>query len=103
MRYFYSILGTAPTAYTALIMTKPVKPVKFSRPENFEAALTELEAIVVEMEAGQLPLEASLVAHKRGTELLQYCQSKLQDAQQQVRLFEANALKNFSPSGIDDR
>jgi len=55
------------------------------------------------MEAGQLPLEASLVAHKRGTELLQYCQSRLQDAQQQVRLFEADALKNFPPSGIDDR
>jgi exodeoxyribonuclease VII small subunit len=55
------------------------------------------------MEAGQLPLEDSLLAHKRGMELLQYCQSKLQDAQQQVRLLEADTLKNFSPSGIDDR
>jgi exodeoxyribonuclease VII small subunit len=36
-------------------------------------------------------------------ELLQYCQSKLQDAQQQVRLLEGDTLKNFSPSGIDDR
>jgi len=27
----------------------------------------------------------------------------LQDAQQQVRLLEADALKNFSPSGVDDR
>ena len=49
-----------------LIMTKPAKPVKFSQPESFEAALTELENIVVEMEAGQMPLEVSLLAHKRG-------------------------------------
>ncbi|BCT69260.1 MULTISPECIES: exodeoxyribonuclease VII small subunit [Nitrosospira] len=83
-------------------MTKPVNSVKFSRPESFEAALTELESIVIEMEAGQMPLEISLEAHKRGAELLQYCQLKLQDAQQQVRLLEADTLKNFSPSGIDD-
>jgi exodeoxyribonuclease VII small subunit len=85
------------------IMTKLAKPVKFSQPESFEAALAELENIVVEMEAGQMPLEVSLSAHRRGAELLQYCQSKLQDAQQQIRLFEADTLKNFSPSGVDDR
>ena len=84
-------------------MTKLAKHVKSLRPESFEAALTELESIVVEMETGQMPLEGSLSAHKRGTELLQYCQSKLQDAQQQVRLLEAGTLKNFSSSGIDDR
>ena len=87
---------------TVLIMTKPAKPVKFSRPESFEMALTELENIVVEMEAGKMPPEASPSAHKRGAELLQYCQSKLQDAQQQVRLLEADTLKNFSSPGIDD-
>ncbi len=86
-----------------LIMTNPAEPVKFSPPESFEAALAELESIVVTMEAGQLPLEDSLEAHKRGMELLQYCQSKLQDVQQQVHLLEADTLKNFSPSGIDDR
>ena len=85
------------------IMTKLAKPVNFSQQAPFAAALAELENIVVEMEAGQMPLEVSLSAHRRGAELLQYCQSKLQDAQQQIRLFEADTLKNFSPSGIDDR
>ena len=47
------------------------------------------------MEAGQMPLEASLSAYKRGAELLQYCQAALQDAQQQVRILEAGTLKNF--------
>ncbi|MEE8150763.1 MAG: exodeoxyribonuclease VII small subunit [Nitrosomonadaceae bacterium] len=84
-------------------MTKSSKPVKSPQPENFEAGLTELESIVASMEAGQMSLEVSLLAHKRGAELLQYCQATLQNAQQQVRLLEANTLKNFSPPGIDDR
>jgi exodeoxyribonuclease VII small subunit len=84
-------------------MTKQAKPVKFSQPESFEAALKELESIVIDMEAGQMPLEISLAAHKRGMELLQYCQSLLLDAQQQVSILEADTLKNFSPPGIDDR
>ncbi|MHB1232943.1 MAG: exodeoxyribonuclease VII small subunit [Burkholderiales bacterium] len=62
----------------------------------FEDALAELEKIVANMEAGQLPLEESLAAYKRGTELLKFCQQKLQDAESQVRvLTEANQLENF--------
>ncbi|SFQ10276.1 Exodeoxyribonuclease VII small subunit [Nitrosomonas cryotolerans] len=83
-------------------MTKSSKAAAYSQPENFEAASTELEHIITMMEAGQMPLEASLAAYKRGAELLQYCQNKLQDAQQQVRMLEADTLKNFMTSGIDD-
>lgn len=79
-------------------MTKSAHSPKSSKPTSFEAALTELETIVAAMEAGQMPLEASLAAYKRGAELLQYCQSALQDAQQQVRILEADTLKNFPPS-----
>ena len=75
-----------------------LKPAKTVPPTSFETALTELEAIVAAMEAGQMPLEASLAAYKRGAELLQYCQAALQDAQQQVRILEADTLKNFPPS-----
>ena len=53
-------------------------------PASFEAALAELEEIVATMEGGQLPLKESLAAYKRGAELLQYCQSTLKDAEQQV-------------------
>ncbi len=67
-------------------------------PESFEAASAELEHIVAAMEAGQMSLEASLTAYKRGVELLQYCQQQLQDAQQQVRILEADMLKNYTVS-----
>jgi exodeoxyribonuclease VII small subunit len=48
------------------------------------------------MEAGQLPLEESLAAYRRGAELLQYCQAQLQEAQQQVKVLEGGTLQNFS-------
>lgn len=87
-------------------MTKSSKNAALSQPvqpESFEAASAELEKIVAAMETGQMSLEASLSAYQRGAELLQYCQGKLQVAQQQVRILEADMLKNFVRPDIDDR
>ena len=50
-----------------------------------------------------MSLEDSLAAYKRGAALLQYCQKTLQNAQQEVRILEADMLKNFSTPGTDDR
>ena len=47
-------------------MTKPAEPVKFSQPESFEAALAELENIVLEMEAGQMTLEDVAISSQTG-------------------------------------
>jgi exodeoxyribonuclease VII small subunit len=71
-------------------------------PASFEAALAELEKIVAGMESGKLSLEQSLEAHKRGLELAQYCQSVLAQAQQQVKVLEENALKNFPGADSHD-
>lgn len=61
---------------------------------DFESSMTELEAIVHQMESGQLPLAQSLDAYKRGNELLQVCQKSLADVEQQVRILtEANKLE----------
>ena len=40
--------------------------------------------------------EQSLGAYKRGAELLKFCQVQLADAQQQVKVLEGGALKNFA-------
>ena len=63
---------------------------------DFESAMAELEQIVADMEAGKLSLEDSLVAYKRGAELLTLCRAKLEDAQQQVSVLENGMLKDFS-------
>ena len=73
----------------------PMKKSEASAP-TFEGALAELESIISAMEGGELPLEQSLSLYRRGTELLQYCQRTLEDAQQQVRILtENNTLQNF--------
>jgi exodeoxyribonuclease VII small subunit len=71
------------------------KTPKSQMPQTFESALSELEKIVSGMEAGQMPLEQSLSAYKRGAELLKFCQAALQDAQQQVKLLEEGVLRDF--------
>lgn len=70
-------------------------------PAGFEEALAELETIVARMESGELTLEQSLTAYKRGAALLQYCQLALRDAQQQVKVLESGLLQDFADSDDD--
>ena len=65
-------------------------------PKSFEAAVSELESIVQEMEAGRLPLEEALARYQRGINLLRYCQGTLADAEQRVRMLEGEALTDFA-------
>ncbi len=90
--YFYTFPRRALQPFPPL-MTKSAK----SDPQpSFEEALAELEKIVASMESGKLTLEQSLDAHRRGIELARLCQSVLARAQQQVKVLEDNALKNFA-------
>jgi exodeoxyribonuclease VII small subunit len=71
---------------------------KTSKTQSFETALAELEQVVADMESGKLTLEDSLASYKRGAELLSFCRSRLDDAQQQVRVLEEGVLKDFTAS-----
>jgi exodeoxyribonuclease VII small subunit len=66
--------------------------------QGYESSMAELEQIVADMEAGKLSLEDSLEAYNRGAELLTFCRSRLEDAQQQVRILEEGILKEL-PAG----
>jgi exodeoxyribonuclease VII small subunit len=71
-------------------------------PPSFEAALAELEELVGRMESGELPLQESLAAYRRGAALLAYCQGALKDAQQQVQVLEKGLLQPFAVDDADD-
>jgi exodeoxyribonuclease VII small subunit len=71
-------------------------PKAASAPKSFEAAITELETIVQEMESGQLSLEDALARYQRGTMLLKFCQNTLDDAEQRVRQLEGDTLQPFA-------
>lgn len=65
-------------------------------PADFESAFKELEALLSQMESGQMPLAEALSAYKRGDALLQYCQKTLNAAEQEVRLLtEQQTLEPF--------
>jgi exodeoxyribonuclease VII small subunit len=64
---------------------------------RFEDALKELEQIVAQMESGELALEQSLNAFKRGTALIQQCQQSLTEVEQQISMLSAsNQLEPFA-------
>ncbi len=52
--------------------------------EKFEEALQKLEAIVAQMEEGDLPLEEALKAFEEGVRLAKLCTSKLNEAERKV-------------------
>ena len=65
---------------------------------KFETALSELEQIVHTMEDGRLPLEESIAAYRRGSELLRHCQLQLSDAERKIQVLEEGALRDFDAS-----
>ena len=70
-----------------------------SAPASFEAAMAELAQLVTQMEAGQLPLEASVAAYARGSELVKYCALQLEQVEAQVKVLEGDMLKPFAAEG----
>ncbi len=51
---------------------------------SFEAALSELEKIVSQLERGDTPLEQSIEIYERGASLKAHCDAKLKAAQLKV-------------------
>lgn len=79
----------------------PKKLSSTSLPSSFESAMSELTELVSQMENGQLPLEASVSAYQRGTELIQYCAAQLEKVEQQVKVLDAGLLKPFQTNDAD--
>jgi exodeoxyribonuclease VII small subunit len=71
-------------------------------PESFEQAMAELAQLVTQMESGQLPLEASVAAYARGSELVKYCAAQLEKVESQVKVLEGDMLKPFAADAIDE-
>ena len=72
-----------------------VEDVAATAPASFEQAMQELEQLVIKMEAGELPLEASVAAYKRGSELVRFCAVQLDKVDSQVKVMEGDLLKPF--------
>ena len=54
--------------------------------QTFESCLDELEKVVKELEAGELPLERSLQLFERGMALSDACRKQLEEAETRVEM-----------------
>ncbi|MBT8082064.1 MAG: exodeoxyribonuclease VII small subunit [Gammaproteobacteria bacterium] len=68
---------------------------------NLEKSLAELEALVDELESGDLPLEKAMKKFEDGIKLTRGCQSALKEAEQKVEVLLQSAggeeLEDFEP------
>ncbi len=70
--------------------------------KSFEASLKELEQIVEQLEAGDLPLERSLELFEQGVKLSRDCQMRLDEAENRVELLLKNGDGSFSRVSLDN-
>ena len=65
---------------------------------NLEKALTDLEALVEELEAGDLPLEKAMKKFEEGIKLTRGAQAALKEAEQKVEIL----LKSAGGETLED-
>jgi exodeoxyribonuclease VII small subunit len=58
---------------------------------NLEKSLTDLEALVEELESGDLPLEKAMKKFEDGIKLTRACQAALKEAEQKVEILLKSA------------
>ena len=58
---------------------------------NLEKSLADLEALVEELESGDLPLEQAMKKFEEGIKLTRGCQAALKDAEQKVQILMKSA------------
>lgn len=67
-------------------------------PKSFEAALTDLEGIVEQLETGSVTLEQALEHYHRGVSLLRFCQETLDRAEQKLSILDQDTLVSLTHS-----
>ena len=67
--------------------------------KDFEAALTELDAIVKKLEDGDIPLEQSLQLFERGVQLSRFCHARLEEAERRIEIL--NERGQLRPADAD--
>lgn len=69
---------------------------------DLEKSLAQLEAIVRQLEDGDIPLEQALKQFEEGVRISRNCQQALVDAEQRVQTLVDGQLQDFKTESIAD-
>ena len=58
--------------------------------QTFEQAMNRLEEISQALESGDIPLEESINLYDEGIKLIEFCQSKLNEAEKKIQKLSRN-------------
>jgi exodeoxyribonuclease VII small subunit len=72
------------------------------RTPDLEKSLADLENIVQQLEAGDLPLEDALKQFEKGVKLTRDCQTALQAAEQRVKVLLDGSIKDFAEDSAEE-
>lgn len=70
---------------------------------SFEQALQQLEAIVQQLEKGQVPLEESIAFYEKGTALKAHCEAKLRDAEARIEKIVTGSTGTPALTDLDSK
>jgi exodeoxyribonuclease VII small subunit len=68
--------------------------------KDFEAALTELDALVKKLEEGDLTLEQSLALYERGVQLSRFCHARLEEAERRIEILTERGELKPAPASL---
>ena len=73
-----------------------------SKGKKFEEEVRDLEAIVSQIDSGELSLEESISAFERGVALIKSLNQKLDEVERKVELLTRNAEGRLQTSSLDE-
>jgi exodeoxyribonuclease VII small subunit len=77
--------------FTENTMSKTAVPITSADEHlSYEAALLALEALVAQIDSGQMPLDELLAGYQRGAALLKICRAKLAQVEQHIKLLDGD-------------
>ncbi|GAB4340286.1 MAG: exodeoxyribonuclease VII small subunit [Calditrichia bacterium] len=68
---------------------------------SFESAMARLEEIAALLERGEISLEESIKVYEEGTQLLEFCENKLDEAEKKIQLLIRKPDGNFETKDLD--
>ena len=95
------LIGARMLNWALVVMSNQTK--KPAPEANFEQAMKRLEAIVEQMESGELSLEDLIVRYEEGMKLVKVCQERLASAEQRIEIISRGSggkpvVRKFEPA-----